>query len=263
MAADEMRQGPTVQIDFAVHEVHRAGHEGAQQQDQQHPVLERDVDRQREQVEADVLAEQRIVLAVRHLVDEPEDQVPLAGLAHRDQQSDDERDGQDEQTPRQQRGHKSKQLGRRPGQCPDCREARVERRRKPKPSLRGKPQCQRSVHPEQQGRDREDGHEENGFRGEHRPEDADIPDRREPRPIDHEAAGAPQLRGDHDDGDRHANASPGHVLSPAARSTRRPPCLAAVVRFLDRECYRATLDLALRCIRRHTACDSREGQDAA
>ena len=92
--------GPSVQIDFAVHEVYRSGHEGAQDQDQQHPVLERDVDRQREEVEADVFAEQRIVLAVRHLVDEPEDQVPLTGLAHRDQQSDDEGDSQDEQTPR-------------------------------------------------------------------------------------------------------------------------------------------------------------------
>ena len=93
--------GPPIQIDVAMHEVNRSGHQGAQEQDQQQPVLERDVDRQRKQVEADVVVEQRIVLAVRHLIDEPQDQVPLAGLAHRDQQSDDESDGQDEQTPQQ------------------------------------------------------------------------------------------------------------------------------------------------------------------
>jgi hypothetical protein len=95
---------PTVQIDFAVHEVHRSGHEGAQDQGQQHPILECDVDRQGEEVEADVLVKQRIVLSVRHLVDEPEDQVPFTGLAHRDQQSNDEGDSQDKQTPRHQQG---------------------------------------------------------------------------------------------------------------------------------------------------------------
>ena len=122
--------GPRVRIDFAMHEVHRSGHEAAQEQDQQHPVLERDVDRKREEVEADVLVEQRIVLAVRHLVDEPEDQVPLTGLAHRDQQSDDERDSQDEQTPQQRRSRRSERPHRRRGQCPDGREARIERRKR-------------------------------------------------------------------------------------------------------------------------------------
>jgi hypothetical protein len=57
------------------------------------------LDRQREEIEADVLVEQRIVPAVRRLVDEPEDEIPLAHLANGDEQSEDERDGEDEQTP--------------------------------------------------------------------------------------------------------------------------------------------------------------------
>ena len=79
--------------------VNRTGHQGGEQQDPQQPVLDRDVDRQRKEVEANVLVEQRVVPAVCRLVDEPEDEVPPAGLAHGDQQSEDERDGEDEQTP--------------------------------------------------------------------------------------------------------------------------------------------------------------------
>ena len=160
MAAGEIVPGPRVQIDFAVRDVHRCGDESAQDQDRQHPVLERDVDRQREEVKANVLVKQRITLAVRHLVEIPEDQVPLTGLAHCDQQADDERDGQDEHTPLQQRRHKCQQVGRRPGQCPDCREAWGKRCREPKSSPRRKPHRQRSVHPKKQGRYREDGCEE-------------------------------------------------------------------------------------------------------
>jgi hypothetical protein len=210
-----------VQIDFAVHEIHRSGDESAQDQDHQHPVLERDVDRQREEVEANVPVKQRIILAVRHLVDEPEDQVPLTGLANRDQQSDHERNGKNDQMPLQQRRHKRKQIGRCPRQCPDSREVCGGHCRKPKPSPRRKPNRQRSVHPEKQGGYCEYGHEEERFRGENRPEDADIADRREPRPIDHQVAGTPQhYEAGHDDGNRHADACPGHVPSPVARSTR-------------------------------------------
>ena len=80
-------------------EVNRTGHQGGEQQDPQQPVLDRDVHRQRKEVEANVLVEQRVVPAVWRLVDEPEDQVPAAGLAHVDKQSEDEREGEDEQTP--------------------------------------------------------------------------------------------------------------------------------------------------------------------
>src|SRR5271157_2498051 len=91
--------GPSIETEVAVHEVNCAGDECSQQEDPQEPILERDVEGQREEVEADVLVEQRIVPAKRRLVDEPEDEVPPAALAHSDEQCEDDRDDQDEQTP--------------------------------------------------------------------------------------------------------------------------------------------------------------------
>jgi hypothetical protein len=50
-----------------------------------------------------------------------------------------------------------------------------------------------------------------GLRSEHCPEGADIPDRREPRPIDYDAADACEREEEDDDGDQHANASQDHA----------------------------------------------------
>src|SRR5271167_4882038 len=98
------REAPRrIQSDVVVQEVNRTGHQGGKQQDPQKPVLDRDIDRQREEVEPDVLVEQRIVPAVWRLIEEPEDEVPPFGLAHGDEQSEDERDGEDDETPYQWR----------------------------------------------------------------------------------------------------------------------------------------------------------------
>jgi hypothetical protein len=132
--------GPAVQMNSAEDQIHRSGRESTREQDQQHPGLDRNVDRQREEVETDVLVKLRIVLTVWHLVEEPKDRVPLTDLPHRDQQSDDEGHSQDEQAPRQQRRRRSEQPGRRPRQCQNRREARVAHYRKPKSSLPRKPQ---------------------------------------------------------------------------------------------------------------------------
>ena len=105
------------------------------------------------------------------------------------------------------------------GQRPNGRKARIERRKRERP-LRREPQRQRRARPEKQGRDCKDDHEESGFRGQHRPEDADIPDRREPRPIDHDAADAREREEEDNDGDQHADASRGHA-PPVAPSAQR------------------------------------------
>src|SRR6516165_1452698 len=82
------RETPSrIQTDVVVQEVDRAGHEAREQQGPQEPVLERDENRQREEVEADVLSEQRIDLTIWRLVEEPEDEVPPAGLAHGDEKA--------------------------------------------------------------------------------------------------------------------------------------------------------------------------------
>ena len=82
--------GRRIEADVAVEEVDRAGHQTGEREQPEEPVLERDIDRQREEVEADVLAELRIVAAVWRLVKEPKDEVPAAGLARGDQQSEDD-----------------------------------------------------------------------------------------------------------------------------------------------------------------------------
>src|SRR5262249_60805625 len=52
----------------------------------------------------------------------------------------------------------------------------------------GEPMSQVSVHPQHDGGPREDGEEEGRLTAENRPEDTEIPDRREPGPIDQKAA---------------------------------------------------------------------------
>ena len=70
-----------VELDVALHPIDRAGQDRAAEQDQQQPVLERDIGRQREEIEADVLAEDRIALAIGHLVKEAQRHVPVRELA--------------------------------------------------------------------------------------------------------------------------------------------------------------------------------------
>src|SRR5262252_2263261 len=55
------------------------------------------------------------------------------------------------------------------------------------PPSSGEPLGQEAVHPQEDGRPREDGEEQGGLAAENRPEDIEIPDGREPGPIDQEA----------------------------------------------------------------------------
>ena len=63
------------------------------------------------------LPNERVALAVRNLVDEAEEQVPVADLADRNQQSNDKGGGQNEQTPRQRRDMDPRRSARHRGQC--------------------------------------------------------------------------------------------------------------------------------------------------
>jgi uncharacterized protein YoxC len=79
-----------------VRPIHGAGDESAQDECQQQPVLESDVDGKRKKIKANVLAVEGIALSVRHLVDEPENQVPVSGLARRHQDPKNHRDCRDD-----------------------------------------------------------------------------------------------------------------------------------------------------------------------
>ena len=65
-----------------------------------------------------------IALSVRHLVDEPENHVPVSGLARGHQDSKDDGDPRDEQTPWEPNRGERQQLGQRLRQCPDGRGSR-------------------------------------------------------------------------------------------------------------------------------------------
>ena len=79
--------------------IYCAGEESAQDHRHQHPVLECDICGKRKEIKPDVLAVEGIALSVRHLVDEPENQVPVSSLTCGDQNPKDDGDPGDEQTP--------------------------------------------------------------------------------------------------------------------------------------------------------------------
>ena len=83
------------------------------------------------------------------------------------------------------------------------------------PPSPGEPVGQVSVHPQEDGGPREDGEEEDRLAAENRPEDTEIPDGREPGPIDQEAARQAQYdeAGQDDDNSDH-DASSRHIPLP-------------------------------------------------
>ena len=178
-----------VELDVALHPIDSAGDGRAEEQQQQQPVLERDIGRQREEIEADVLAEHRIALAIGHLVEEAKHRVPVRDLDGGGQQAEQDGRAGDGKASRDVRRHvaEKRQRGLR----------RLRRRRRPGaaawPAAR---RAKRSASlPESQnaaGRDGEDGEEEAGAGGEDRPEDAFIADRRKPQPVDQGVAHAPE-----------------------------------------------------------------------
>ncbi len=76
--------------DVAAYAVDHGCNDRTAKEQLQQPVLERKIGGQREQIEADVLAEDRIVLAVGHLMKEAQHQVPVGDLAGGDEQPQDD-----------------------------------------------------------------------------------------------------------------------------------------------------------------------------
>jgi hypothetical protein len=88
---------PLVEIDVPVQPVHRPRSDSAEGDRDKEQVFEHDIGRQREEIEADVLAEDGLALAVGRLEDEAQENIPIAGLEHGDRHSDkagDEREKQ-------------------------------------------------------------------------------------------------------------------------------------------------------------------------
>ena len=160
MAADEMRQGPSVPVELTMHEVHRYGHELGP--DHQHPVLERNVDRQRGRGRPMSLPNSGTILAVRRLIDEPG-----VGATYRSHLSP-----ISSPKTRQQPGRRNATTAEpspndsvsAPGNNQRLREAWIKRSRSRSRRCDANHDASVRSPPEKQGRYHEDGYEEDSFR---------------------------------------------------------------------------------------------------
>ena len=89
--------------EVALHKIDCAGEKGAQDERQQHPILDCDVGGKRKEIEPDIFAVERIALSVWHLPDEAEGNVPGANLAQGDKGGEDQGAPSDQETPRKAR----------------------------------------------------------------------------------------------------------------------------------------------------------------
>ena len=155
-----------------MHPVHRSGDENAQDERQHHPVFEDDIGGKGEEIEADVLAVQGIAVSIRHLIDEAQEQVPVAHLPCGNQNRKDAGDPRDEHTPRKTLAHELQQLS----QCLNPAGFLLKVDGMHMPPSPGEPGGQGSVHPQENGGPRENGEEEDRLTAKNRPEDIQIPD---------------------------------------------------------------------------------------
>src|SRR5262249_6692933 len=80
-----------------VDSVYRPGEECAQQNGEQHPILDDNIRGQRKEIEADVLAVERVIRAIGHVIEEPQEDAPVVDLSPGDKHCKDaSADGDDE-----------------------------------------------------------------------------------------------------------------------------------------------------------------------
>src|SRR4029453_17101052 len=72
----------------AVHPIDRRNEKRAQNECEQHPVLDEDIGRQYEEIETDVLVEERIVCTIGNVIEKLQDGTPITHFSRGDQQSE-------------------------------------------------------------------------------------------------------------------------------------------------------------------------------
>ena len=177
-----------VVFDVAARPVDRSGEKRAQNDGEQHPVLDEDIGGQREEIEADVLVVERIVRAIGHLIEKLQEDAPVAGFCRGDQQSEQTRTGRDKPGPRQSIAHEREQIRRRRIACrvPCGGGDRLGR-----PPL-AKTQSKQSVQPKHDGGCRQHGETNHGFGADAGQKNWQITDRGKPQPIDEEVGREPE-----------------------------------------------------------------------
>ena len=177
-----------VVFDVAVHPVDRSGEKRAQNECEQHPVLDEDIGRQYEEIETDVLVEERIVCAIGHVIEKLQDDAPIADFCRGNQQSEQTCAARDDPGPRQPIAHDRQQVGRRHIARKIPHEGRDRLRRLPS----GKTHREPSVQPKDDRSSGPDCKKNDGFGADCRPKNLRITDRGKPQPVNQEVAREPE-----------------------------------------------------------------------
>src|SRR5216684_2808278 len=177
-----------VVFDVAVHPVDHSGEKRAQNEGEQHPVLDDDIDRQHEEIETDVLVVERFVRTIGHAIEKLQENVPIADFYRGNQQSNQTCRACDNPGPRQSIAHERRQIGWWHIARSLPHEAGDGLGRLPPGETRREP----SVQPEDDGSRRPDGQKDDGFSADCCPENLQITDRGKPQPIDQEVAREPE-----------------------------------------------------------------------
>src|SRR3981189_3127171 len=88
-----------VVFDVAMQPVDRSGEKRAQNQCEQHPVFDEDIGRQYEEIETDVLVEERVVRTRGDVIENPQEDTPIADSYRGHQQSEQTRTARDHPGP--------------------------------------------------------------------------------------------------------------------------------------------------------------------
>ena len=234
-----------VVFDVAARPIDRSGEQHAHDDREQHPVLDRDIGGQREEIEADVLAVERIVGAVRHVIEELQEDAPVAGFRRADQRCEQARGERDEPRPGQSIAQERQRIGRRriPRQP---RRRRGDRRGRRRP---GEMRRKQAVGSEDHGRRRKNDDKRDRLGADRRQEHRQITDRGEPQPVDQDIARVPE-QDQADSADEGCNDQPGQgarpwcVRSGSGDPDRHDPTIAktgnADRRIRGRQCGKST-----------------------
>ena len=177
-----------VVFDVAVHPVDRRGEKRAQNECEQHPVFDEDIGRQHEEIETDVLVEERIVCAVGNVIEKLQDGAPITHFCRGNQQREQTCAARDDAGPRQPIAHDRQQVGWRHGARKIPHEGRDRLRRLPS----GKTHREPSVQPKDDRSSGPDCKKDDGFGADCCPKNLRITDRGKPQPVNQEVAREPE-----------------------------------------------------------------------
>ena len=97
-------------FDVAVDPIDRSREECAQEEREKHPILDCDVSGQRKEIEANVIVEDGVARAIRHLIEELQEDSPIAHLSPGDKRGEDTSAANDCDAPWQPMAHEFQNL---------------------------------------------------------------------------------------------------------------------------------------------------------